>query len=226
MNANQIPPMKSFHATAMKTPKPTSAQPTKRPSVPAKRVARLRSPGDLPCDRARDAAAVEREAGDQVEDQHDDVDRGQVAEHGERRAGGGVFEARAVEHLLRARDERAEAHAHGRDHERHDWPRHRDAELDAGRVRVAPELRHAAEQPQVDSLDRDAVADRDDRVAELVQQDRQEEEQRADRREYERARSGRHVLVVARQREDDQEEREEPADVDSDTDAEHAAQLD
>ena len=44
MKPSQIPPTRLFQAIAMKMPKPTIAQPTKRPSTPAKRVARLRSP--------------------------------------------------------------------------------------------------------------------------------------------------------------------------------------
>jgi hypothetical protein len=60
-------------------------------------------------------------------------------------------------------------------------PGDRDPELHAGRVGVALELGHSAEQPEVDARDRDAVADRHHRVTELVQQDREEEQKRADR---------------------------------------------
>ena len=88
------------------------------------------------------------------------------------------------------------------------------------------ELRHAAEQPQVDALDRDAVADRHPRVPQLVQQDREEEQQRADHGQDERVRARRDVLVVAGQRPDDQEQDEEPAVVDAYADPEDAGQLD
>jgi hypothetical protein len=49
---------------------------------------------------------------------------------------------------------------------------------------VAPQGRDAAEHPQRDVADPDPVADRDHRVAELVQEDRGEEEQGADDREH------------------------------------------
>ena len=63
-------------------------------------------------------------------------------------------------------------------------PRHGDLELRARRVAVARHPRDAAEQPQRDLGDRDPVARRDHRVAQLVQEDRAEEAERGDHREH------------------------------------------
>ena len=85
----------------------------------------------------------------------------------------------AFDGVVGARERAAAAEADRGDGQRDQRPGDRHAELHAGRVGVALELRHAAEHPQVDARDRDPVADRHDGVPELVQQDREEEEQRA-----------------------------------------------
>ena len=76
----------------------------------------------------------------------------------------------------------------------------------------------------------DAVADRDERVAELVEQDRAEEGERARHREEvgRRVAAGgvRGVAVEAREPDDDQEEDEEPRVVDPDPDASDVEQRD
>src|SRR5204863_9977067 len=105
------------------------------------------------------------------------------------------------------------------DRERHELPCDRDAELDAGRGRVSSHLRYPPEKPEVDSGDRDPVADRDPRVPELVEEDRREEEEGARRRQQERAGrvvAGDRVLVVAGEPPDEEEEGDEPARIDAD----------
>ena len=123
-----------------------------------------------------------------------------------------------------AGDQHAEAGAEDRDHERHQRARRpRPGTRRPGDCGVPRHLRDAAEQPQVDARDRDAVADRHHRVAQLVQQDRQEEQQRADRREHEGAAvvaAWQRRLVVVGQPPDEQEQREEPARIHADADAE------
>ena len=65
----------------------------------------------------------------------------------------------------------------------------RDAELVVAVVRFGAELRHAAEQPERDAVDRLALAARDDRVRELVGEDRGEEQ-------HDREHRGREVRAV------------------------------
>ena len=55
-----------------------------------------------------------------------------------------------------------------------------ERELGARRARLAAGAREAAERPQVDPVDRHALAARDERVPELVRDDRGEEQQRPD----------------------------------------------
>ena len=60
----------------------------------------------------------------------------------------------------------------------------RDPELGPGAREAALELGEAAEQPQVDPFDLDALAPRLERVAELVEQQRYEEQQRRNNRQH------------------------------------------
>ena len=141
--------------------------------------------GEPPGDRARDPPAVEREGGDQVEDEDEDVD----ARPARRPSPAARRCRRCRSTRIASQNSSAPATAiptaHAGDGDQrsvtagpaaailNSWP---------GRVGVLAHPRDAAEQPQGDLGDRDPEAVGDERVAELVQQDRAEEgERRGDR---------------------------------------------
>ena len=115
------------------------------------------------------------------------------------------------------------------EHERDERPGDRDPELGAGARKAALELRHAAEEPEIDALDLHPVSPRLQSVSELVQEERCEEEESGD--------DGQHdVLTVReagvlrredgdRERPDDEREDDQPAPVDPDPDAGDPAEL-
>ena len=182
---------------------------------------------DLPRDRPRDPAAVEREARHEVEHQQPGVDQREPAQQRQHR-GGVVGVGEEVHAPVGVREQRHADRRQHRDQQRHGRPCGGDPELLARRLRVARELGQAAEDPEVDAEHLDAVAARDDRVAELVQGDRQEEQQRpGDRRHVGGGvgRVGQRVGKQVRQPPDHQEQEDEPAWAGPDADAEHPREL-
>ena len=125
------------------------------------------TPAAPPQQGAKDAAAVEREGGNQVEDENHRVHIGLVGEERRKRIGRRIGQRRSGE----AEDEH--------DHGGHRRSRESEAKLLPGLVCGALHPRHPPEQPELDPLDLDPIAPGDDRVAELVQEDACEEEQRA-----------------------------------------------
>ena len=118
-----------------------------------------------PEQRREDAAAVERRRRDQVEQGEDPVDQREPRQRRAEQAG-------SAEHRQR---ERAEAERRREPDARRRAGRG-DAQLGAGRGRLAPELGHAAQHPQGDAVDLHAVAARDQRVGDLVREHRGEEQ--------------------------------------------------
>ena len=192
-------------------------------------VARLRSPVARQITAPRDTAPVEREGGDDVEDEQQRVDEPEPADQGEH--GGGrealprecdVGEARAAGEHGRRGD------AEGEQGERHRRARGRDLELLAGRLWLAAHLREAAEEPQVDAGDRDAEAPGHQGVPELVQDQRREVAERPRHRDriVGRLRGVEDfVEVVVGEPVDEEEQDDEPARADADADAEDAGEL-
>ena len=76
--------------------------------------------------------------------------------------------------MARRVDERRRQRAGDRHEQRDDRSGDRHGELGARRARLAAQLRQPAEEPQVDALDLDPLAARDERVAELVDDDDRE----------------------------------------------------
>ena len=138
--------------------------------------------GHAPGDRPRDPPAVEREGGDQVEDEHERVDAGQPAEQHERGRDAGrrcaawprprTCSSRPPPCRSRRRAPTTPSVTSG--------PATATLNSAPGRLGVAGHLRDAAEEPQVDARDLDALPPRDQTAwPELVQDERDEEQQRA-----------------------------------------------
>ena len=151
-------------------------------------VARVAVAGAPPGDRARDPAAVERERRDQVEDQHEQVDRRQV---GEQR------QSAVRERLRLEAHRRPEVVAADEPIPIADAERRRSASVTSGPATATLNStpgesvsRAILAMPPNSHRSMPAIAillrHRHQRVAELVQQDRQEEQQRAGDREQER----------------------------------------
>jgi hypothetical protein len=165
--------------------------------------------------RTQYAPTVERQRRQQVEREQDQVCEAQPSHD-------------PVDRVRKPRDG-SDQDAEEADCKRDERPRNRDPELGAGARKVGLELRHATEEPEVDSLDFDSVSSRLQRVTELVQQKREEEEQRGHDGE-------RDVLTIGeagvlgredrgRERPDDEREHDQPAPVHPDPDASDPAQL-
>ena len=164
---------------------------------------------------AQDASPVERQRRQQVEREQDEVRETQPGDD-------------PVDRVRKPREPR-DQHAEEADRKRDERPCDRDPELGAGSLKVGLELRHAAEEPEVDPLDLDAFSSRLQRVTEFVQQERDEEEKRGHDGQ-------RDVLTVGeagvlgrkhgdRERPDDEREHDQPAPVHPDPDAGDPAQL-
>ena len=181
--------------------------------------------GQPPGDRARDPAAVEREGGDQVEDQHEDVDARPArrsSRAGPRSSASGSTRI-AAENSSRAGDGEPDRRSR----------RARSSGSPAGPAaailnsvpasRSPAHARDAAEQPQRDLGDRDPVAERDhawpSSCSRIEPKKSEGAEATASRYGLESDCSrAEHVAVEAREPDDDQEEDEEPGVVDPDPD--------
>ena len=114
-------------------------------------MARLQVADPAPDQRPGDAPAVEREGGQQVEDEDRRVDEELVVDDGPQRV-------RGVDAGSATRDD---AEGSG-DRQRHRRAGEGEAQLVARGLRVALHPGDAAQQPEVDLLDLDPVAARDD----------------------------------------------------------------
>jgi len=126
--------------------------------------------GDPPRHRARDATAVEREGGHQVEDEQRQVDQRQPAQQQQSGAHVGL----AIEHhggpeAVRSADRDARGHADCDHDQCHGRSGDGDLELGPWRVRISAHLGDASEEPQIDPGDRDPLPASHERVAQLVQ---------------------------------------------------------
>ena len=86
---------------------------------------------------------------------------------------------RHVGEALAAREQRAGDHAEDQEYQRHRWPGRGYLQLLPGSLGLAPHLREAPEEPQVDARDRDPETARRERVAELMQDQRGEVPERS-----------------------------------------------
>ena len=120
--------------------------------------------GAVPDPRLEDPATVQRQGGNQVEAEHDQVDAGQVPED----ALDTVGQVEPRRHV----GEEAQADGERRDHRAH----HRNPEGSARRTRMRSDAGHTAEQPQGDALDGYPLAQRPPGVPQLVQEDAGEEQ--------------------------------------------------
>ena len=185
---------------------------------------RVAVPGHLPGDRAGDPAAVHREGRQQVEDQQQQVDRGEPGDHRQDPVGAGAgLDQRRLAEVVPAAGQDAADRQHGEDREGHRRAGEGDPRFHPRAVGFAVHPRHAAEDPELDRADPDPVAAGGDGVAELVQEDRAEEAGGARQAEQERrgraARVTQQVAVEVGHPEDDQEEDQEPGPVHGDADA-------
>ena len=112
-------------------------------------------------ERERSTPPVERQRRQQVEREQDEVREAQPA----------TTPSIAFGSPAEGRDQ----HAEEADHKRDKRPCDRDPELGAGARKAGLELRHAAEEPEIDPLNLDPFSSRLQRVTELVQQERDEE---------------------------------------------------
>jgi hypothetical protein len=169
----------------------------------------------MPQRRAQHAPTVERQRRQQVEREQDEVREPQPGDD-------------PVDRVRKPR-EGSDQYEEEAECKRDERPRYRDPELGAGARKAGLELRHAAEEPEVDPLDLDPFSSRLQRVTELVQQERDEEQKRGHDRQ-------RDVLAVGkagvlgrkhgdRERPDDEREHDQPAPVHPDPDAGDPAQL-
>jgi hypothetical protein len=137
---------------------------------------------DPPQQRTGHTPAVQRERRQQVEDEDRRVDEHLVLERRVQPAAAGRQQPRAREH--------------GEQDGGHRRAGQGEQQLVGRARRLSAQARDAAQQPQVDLLDVDAVTARDERVADLVQQDPGEQQQRAERAQRigPRGRDGRDVV--------------------------------
>ena len=140
-------------------------------------VAVARAPPDQ---RAPDASAVERERGNDVEQEQRRVDEAEPAEQRER---GRRLEAAVGQRHIRdgpaAGEQGDRSEAQREQHQRDGGTGDRDLELLAGARRLAPHAREPAERPQVDPHDPDPQPACHQRVPELVQHERREVAERS-----------------------------------------------
>jgi hypothetical protein len=182
--------------------------------------------GEPPDDRAQDPAAVEREGGHDVQQEHEGVrDRGEAQDDRDQRAGVEA-QRRGVGELI-AGQRIAERAEDQRQHERHDGAGGGDAELLARRDAVAVGAHEAAEEEQVDADHADPLAPRGERVPELVGDDRAEEQRRGEHRGDEAvAVAGDRRLERVAQDDDPEEQDDEPRRVRADAEPEDPRQGD
>ena len=174
---------------------------------PARRLSPVA--GDRPDDRAKHAPAVEREAGQQVEEREREVD------------GREIREQRGRDSPARRQAREDEEHA-GQDQARQ-WPDEGDPELISRRRGLLLDAADASKDEEGDAPDRQATTLGDDRVAELVDEHGEEQQKRGcgaeppvHRRGQTRQDGGE---VPDCEAEGDQSEDEEPGVVDADLDS-------
>src|SRR5262249_5564922 len=175
---------------------------------------------DGPHDRSQHAAAVERESRNQIEDRQRDVDVGEPTENGGRTRHRGWPEGI---------DDTGEQPTYDADRDAGDRPRNRNQELFTRRGSVLLDLSDAAEREQRDAADRDAADPGHTRMRELVQDDADKEKE--SRRERQAPDNSRRPIRVdrrelTRQRQRDQPCDDEPAVMETDGNAEPAAEAD
>ena len=228
--ASQMPLTGSDAAASTKTPKPISSVGEALAEAAGEPRRAVAVAGQLPGDRARDAAAVERERGHHVEHEQERVDRSPASPAARARASCVV--ARTPRRRRSRR--RATAAALAPKHratitERHERARDRDAELLAGRCRCrASSSRRRRRTTGRCRRSRCRRAGRRARGrARAGRATRRTAARRSDGDE-ERRRVGlvEDVAEVARQPVDHQEQDEEPARARADADAEDARELD
>ena len=198
------------------------------PARPVISVARLRSPVRHQIDRPGDPPAVEREGGDDVEQQQGAVDERQPAHQRERRGRGRAFADQGrVAEARAAGEQHPEREAEGEQPERHQRPGDGHLELLGGALGLAAHVQQPAEEPQVDAHHRDPDPAGGERVAELVQDQREEVPERArdGDRVGGRLRAADDFVEAAREPVDQEEQDEQPASAGPHANPEDARQL-
>ncbi len=184
------------------------------PRRPARRLVEIVR--GAPQGGAQQATAVEREAGDQVEDGERDIRRREP--HEDRRGGSELREhvpgTGGIERGCAAGELGTEDEERDPEDEARDRPDERHEELDVRRRRFALDVRGAAEEEERDPAHAHLQRLRDERVRELVSEDGPEEEDCGDERDRE---AHRRMPFRVPRREDrgeiprDEEEDEDPA---------------